>query len=80
MNMDLFNYVSQIVGSFAAVSCAGVYLSNVEIIRVLCEIHPITGPMEDRRRVPLSFTVQGDIIALIHSNINIPFALELRSI
>lgn len=79
MNTDLLSYASQIIESYALVGCAGYYLGDVEIIRAVPHIHPIFGPIKDRRRAPLSFTGQADIITLMHKDFTC-IVLELRSI
>lgn len=80
MNMYLLCYASQLIGSYAGVGCVGHYSGKVEIICVLQDIHPIMGPIKDRRRAPISFTCQGEIITLNHRDIKMCIVLEFRSI
>lgn len=67
--MDLRSYASQMIARSAFIGFAGIYMGNVESIRVVLHIRSIVGPANDRSWSRHSVTGQGDIGALIHKNL-----------
>lgn len=67
------------IASGARVGHVSHYLGNVEHTGALQHVHPISGPVKNKRRAPLSITDQADIIALIYRDLS-RIILELRTI